>query len=65
MENKIEIRTCSTCGHKKGSTCMVSGVTCTVERQYPTRCGLDFENWTPRPKRIGFKKWLLSLWYGD
>jgi hypothetical protein len=65
MENKIEIRTCKTCGHRDGDKCMLSGYYCTTERHLPTKCGLNFDNWTPRPKRIGFKKWLLSLWYGD
>jgi hypothetical protein len=66
MDVKEEInRTCSTCGHKSWSICMLSGYSCTVERKIPTICGKNFEGWVLKPKKIGFKNWLLSLWYGE
>ncbi len=57
-------RTCSTCGHKKGSICMLSGYYVTTERMYPTACGQNFEKWIAKPPKIGLKKMLLSFWYG-
>jgi hypothetical protein len=59
-------RTCSTCGHKLNNMCMLGGYAIIYERRYPTKCGQNFENWTPKPPRIrmGLKKRLLSFWYG-
>lgn len=60
----VMCRTCSTCGHLKGSRCMLSGYLAITERTYPTVCGRNFEKWMPKPPEIGLKKRLLSLWYG-
>lgn len=61
------LKNCSTCGHRAGlnysvGRCMLSGHPCTVERRYPTVCGVHFENWTARPpsRWQRFKKWLRS-----
>jgi hypothetical protein len=51
------IKNCQSCAHRAGGAlvgfigarCMLSGCSCTVERQYPDRCGLNFENWVERP----------------
>ena len=55
-------RTCSTCAHKSGSKCMLSGYYAKTERTYPTVCGRNFEGWE---KRLGFiqriKFWLYGV----
>ena len=64
----VSSRTCYNCGHRNGGMnygkCMLSGHYCTTERQIPTVCGRNFDNWIQRPKRKGLKQWLQSLWYG-
>ena len=41
-------KTCSTCAHKKGDKCMLSGYYAETERKYPTLCGVDFSGWTQK-----------------
>lgn len=49
-----EVKTCRTCAHREVSVhfgrCARSGVYCSTERAYPTRCGKNFEGWEPRDK---------------
>lgn len=48
------VKTCENCAYRKGSYdkghCLLGGVHCTTERQYPTRCGENFENWQQRAR---------------
>ena len=49
---KIE-KSCDNCGNRKGSRCMFAGFSCELERQYPSICGLHYENgWIVRPPSL-------------
>lgn len=67
-KNKFELRNCTTCGHRIGKfkfgKCALSGSYCTIERKYPSRCGVDFQGWTPMPKRKGLRDILKLIWNG-
>ena len=70
MENNDIIKTCENCAYRRGTSynygnCMLTGVGCMTERQYPTLCGKHFEGWVRKPKRKSLKRWLLELWYGE
>ena len=51
------VKSCNNCGYRKGSisfgTCLLSGHDATIERQIPTKCGEQFQNWVQRE----------SVWY--
>lgn len=57
MEMKTEeniVKDCRTCGYKVGvgyeyAKCTLSGCYCITERRYPSKCGENFEGWTPKP----------------
>jgi hypothetical protein len=53
-------KTCSTCAHLTSEErCMLSGAYSIVERQYPTRCGIDFSGWV---EREGIKQRIIK-WF--
>jgi hypothetical protein len=58
---------CRSCFHRIEKQCLLSGFDCNIERQFPTRCGVNFDGWTeiPIPKRRGLKRLFLDLWYGE
>lgn len=62
-------KTCHNCGHRNGNMtygkCMLSGYYCKTERKYATKCGIDFERWIPRPKRIGLIKQITIFFKGE
>ena len=60
-----QVKTCKTCAYRDGVTfngakCMLSGFYCTTERQSPSVCGQNFENWVQRPPSIWQK-----LFFGE
>lgn len=58
-------KSCSTCEHRSGTMyfgkCMLSGFYLTVERQYPTVCGKDFQGWVKRRSLVQRLKDLFSV----
>ncbi len=49
------MRNCKNCGHRKNSKCLLSGCYYETERKYPTRCGKNFEGWTPKEDNVFIK----------
>lgn len=41
------VKTCKNCGYRSGDTCLLSGFMWDIERQFPIRCGYNYENWIP------------------
>ena len=67
MQEQARPKTCATCAHRVGSlnfhyaTCDLSGVYCSVARQYPARCGVEFKGWVQRePLLERVKFWLYK-----
>ncbi len=55
MKVNIEIpANCLNCGHREVDMCLVSGYEYLEERRNPTKCSVNFDKWTLRPKRKGF-----------
>lgn len=54
-------KSCSTCEHRSFGKCMLSGFYLTVERQFPTECGRDFQGWVKRRSLIQRLKDLVSV----
>lgn len=60
-EQNSRPRTCSTCAHRAGSWCNLSGYYREIERKYPSRCGAGFEGWVPRESLlVRLKNWLWA-----
>lgn len=53
------VKSCSTCEHRKGSDCMLSGYHIKDERRYPTVCGTKFEGWVKRLSLIERIKFII------
>ena len=60
-----ELKTCVTCGHKMLGQCNLSGHNIKTERMYPTVCGVSFEGWIPKPKKIGLLKFIRNIFIGE
>lgn len=54
-------KSCSTCEHRDGHKCNLSGFNLTTERKYPTTCGEDFRGWRPR---MGIKDRIIFWFHG-
>ena len=54
-------KSCSTCEHRNGNKCQLSGFYMNTERMYPTVCGQDFRGWVPR---LGLYQRLCLWWKG-
>jgi hypothetical protein len=55
-------KSCSTCEHRSGARCGLSGNFREIERKYPDACGRDFAGWV---LRIGFFRRVKFLLLGE
>jgi len=63
----MTFKNCNTCAYRNGFTyeygdCLLSGYSCTTERKFPTRCGVDFDEWVYRKTIfVRIKEWFFGV----